>query len=177
MYEWTRPEILIPVHGEAAHLHAHARLGAEMGIPQVVPIRNGDLVRFAPGSAEITDEVPHGRIYKDGNIIGDEQAVGVKERWELAHVGHVALSVVLDRTGEMADEMDIEVFGIQETTKDGHYLDEVLFKAAMGALASIPKKRRKDDDTVREAIRNAVRRKAREAWGRKPVTIVFVARV
>ena len=152
-------------------------MGAEAGIPQVVPIRNGDLVRFAPGLAEIVDTVPHGRIYKDGDIIGTAESVGVKERWKLAHVGHVAVSVVLDRSGEMADEMDIEVYGIPEVTNTGDYFDEVLYKAAMGALASIPKKRRKDDNTVREAVRNSVRRKARDEWGRKPVTVVFIARV
>lgn len=177
MYEWTRPEVLVPVHGEAAHLNAHARLGAEAGIPQVVPIRNGDLVRFTPGTAEIIDEVPHGRIYKDGNIIGDADSVGVKERWKLAHVGHVSISIVLDRSGDMADDMDIAVYGIPDVTQTGQYLDDVLYKAAQGALASIPKKRRKDVETVREAVRNAVRREARQQWGRKPVTTVFVARV
>ncbi len=177
MYQWTRPDILVPVHGEAAHLSAHARLGAEEGIPQVVPIRNGDLVRFAPGNAEVVDQVVCGRIYKDGKIIGDEQSVGVKERWKLAHVGHVAISIVLDRRGEIVDDMDISVYGIPDVTNDGAYFDDVLYKAAQSALAGIPKKRRKDEDVVREAVRNSVRREAREQWGRKPVTTVFVARV
>lgn len=177
MYEWVRPEILIPVHGEEAHLNAQARLGAESGIPQVVPVRNGDLVKLAPGTAEILDQVPFGRIYKDGHIIGDMQAVGVKERWKLAHVGNVAISVVLDRSGEMADDMDIDVYGLPEVTNSGAYFDDVLYKAALGALAGIPKKRRKDEDIVREAIRSAVRSEARNQWGKKPVTTVFVARV
>ncbi|MEM7291199.1 MAG: ribonuclease J, partial [Pseudomonadota bacterium] len=177
MYEWTRPEILIPVHGEEAHLNAHAKLGAEAGIPQVVPVRNGDLVRLAPDIAEISDQVPFGRIYKDGHIIGTEEAIGVRERWKLAHVGHVAISIVLDRSGEMADDLDIDVYGLPEVTNDGNYFDDVLHKAALGALAGIPKKRRKDEDVVREAIRSAVRSEARNQWGRKPVTTVFVARV
>ncbi|MEM7215886.1 MAG: ribonuclease J [Pseudomonadota bacterium] len=177
MYQWTRPEILIPVHGEAAHLNAHARLGADAGIPQVVPVRNGDMVRLAPGVSEIVDQVPHGRIFKDGDIIGTDEGVGVKERWKLAHVGHVAVSIVMDRKGEMADDMDIEVFGVPEVTNEGEYFDEVLYKAAMSALAGIPKKRRRDEDVVREAVRNSVRREARNKWGKKPVTTVFVARV
>ncbi|MEM9277821.1 MAG: ribonuclease J [Pseudomonadota bacterium] len=177
MYEWTKPEILVPVHGEAAHLNAHAKLGGEAGIPQVVPVRNGDLVKFAPGVAEVIDQVPFGRIYKDGEIIGTEEGVGVKERWKLAHVGHVAISIVMDRNGEMADDMDIAVYGIPEVTKEGAYFDDVLYKAAMSALSGIPKKRRKDEDVVREAVRNSVRREARNQWGKKPVTTVFVARV
>jgi len=60
MYEWTKPDILVPVHGEAAHLNAHARLGAEASVPQVVSVRNGDLVRLAPSTAELLDQVPYG---------------------------------------------------------------------------------------------------------------------
>ncbi|MEM9331345.1 MAG: ribonuclease J [Pseudomonadota bacterium] len=177
MYQWTKPEILVPVHGEAAHLSAHAKLAADEGIPQVVPIRNGDLVKFAPGTAEVIDQVPFGRIFKDGNIIGTDEGVGVKERWKLAHVGHVSISIILDRNGEMADDMDIAVFGVPEVTNSGAYFDDVLYKAAMSALAGIPKKRRRDEDVVREAVRSAVRREARNEWGKKPVTTVFVARV
>ncbi len=177
MYEWTRPEILIPVHGEEAHLSAHARLGAESGIPQVVPVRNGDLVKLAPDLAEIVDQVPFGRIYKDGHIIANEEGTGVKERWRLAHVGHVGVSIVLDRSGELADDIDISVYGIPDVINSGDYFDDVLHKAAVGALSGIPKKRRKDEELVRDAIRNAVRGEARKHWGKKPITTVFVARV
>ena len=177
MYEWTKPEILIPVHGEAAHLNAHARLGADAGIPQVVSIRNGDLVRLAPGLAEIIDQIPFGRIYKDGNIIAEEAATGVSERRKLSFAGHIAISIVLERNGELADDLDIALFGLPEVTNEGEYFDDVLFKAALGALAGIPKKRRRDDDVVRDALSKAVRGECRNLWGKKPITTVFVARV
>jgi len=48
MYMWTKPRILVPVHGEAAHLEAHAALGAMSGIKTVARIRNGDILRLAP---------------------------------------------------------------------------------------------------------------------------------
>lgn len=177
MYDWTKPEVLIPVHGEAAHLHAHAKLGGEHGIPQVLPVRNGDLVRLAPGVAEIIDEIRHGRIFKDGDVIGDEASVGVTERRKLSYVGHVGASIVLDRHGELADDIDLSLYGLPELTADGDYFDDVLFKAIEGALAGIPKKRRKDEDMVRDAISRAVRAEARNNWGKKPITTVFVARV
>ena len=177
MYDWVRPQILVPVHGEEAHLNAHARLGAEHGIPQILPMRNGDLATLGPDAAEIVDQVPFGRIYKDGFIIGDENSVGVKERWKLAHVGHVALSVVLGRNGEMADDMDISVYGIPDVTADGKYMDDLLYAAALGALSGIPKKRRRDAEMVSEALSRAVRSEAKRLWGKKPVTNVFVALV
>ena len=73
--------------------------------------------------------------------------------------------------------MDIEVYGIPEVSSTGEYFDDLLYKAAMSALAGIPKKRRRDEDVIREAVRNAVRKEARNLWGKKPVTTVFVAKV
>ncbi len=176
MYKWTRPKICVPVHGEAAHLSAHAALAADSGIEQVVPVRNGDLVVLAPGPAEIVDQVPYGRIYKDGNIIGDEGSIGVSERRKLSYVGHVAVSIVIDKRGELADEIDMEVIGLPDVAANGEFFDDLLFEAAVGAITSIPKGRRKDEEVVREAVRRAVRAEARNLWGKKPITTVFVAR-
>ena len=177
MYSWTKPEILIPVHGEAAHLNAQARLGADAKIPQVLSIRNGDLVKLAPGVAEVVDQVEVGRIYKDGNIIADEASTGVKIRRKLSYVGHIAISIVLDRSGEMADDLDIALHGLPEITNEGQTFDDALYKAAMSALSGIPKKRRRDDNLIRDAVSRAVRGETRNLWGKKPVTTVFVARV
>ena len=49
MYEWTRPRIGVPVHGEAAHLVAQGSLMSASGIPEVAQARNGDMLRLAPG--------------------------------------------------------------------------------------------------------------------------------
>lgn len=59
MYEWVRPRILVPVHGEAAHLVAQGSLAAMAGIPEVPQVRNGDILRLAPGRAEIIDRSLH----------------------------------------------------------------------------------------------------------------------
>ena len=48
LYDWLKPQTLVPVHGEAAHLEAHAALGRQHGIPNVVHARNGDMVRLFP---------------------------------------------------------------------------------------------------------------------------------
>src|SRR5262249_26115507 len=63
MYEWTRPRIGVPVHGEAAHLVGHGSLMATSGIQQVAQVRNGDVLRLWPGDPEIIDQMPFGRVY------------------------------------------------------------------------------------------------------------------
>ncbi len=51
MYQMVRPQIAIPVHGEARHLLAHAQLAGECQVPQPLIIENGDMVRLGSGGA------------------------------------------------------------------------------------------------------------------------------
>ncbi|MBU6207541.1 MAG: ribonuclease J, partial [Alphaproteobacteria bacterium] len=48
LYEWIRPQMLIPVHGERRHMSEQARFGLAQGIPQALIQSNGDVVRLAP---------------------------------------------------------------------------------------------------------------------------------
>ncbi|MBS3649289.1 ribonuclease J [Pseudaminobacter sp. 19-2017] len=176
MYEWTRPRIGIPVHGEAAHLVAHGALMAEAGIPEVAQVRNGDMIRLAPGEAEIIDQVPFGRMYKDGKIVGDDEATGLRERRKLSFVGHVAVNVVFDDRYELAGDPDLVAIGVAKVDGYGEDLEELMLESAVGAVDSIPRARRKDLDLVQEAVRRAVRAAANDAWGKKPLVTVFVTR-
>ncbi|MFD1229241.1 ribonuclease J [Pseudochrobactrum kiredjianiae] len=177
MYAWVRPQILVPVHGEAAHLVAQGTLGVQAGIPDVAQVRNGDVLRLAPGPAKIIDEAPYGRIYKDGRLIGDEDEMGISERRKLAYVGHVAVSILLDNQYKIYDEPEVVAFGVPEEDAQKNLIEDLLYDAVVSAVDSIPRARRKDIDLVREAARRAVRAAANDVWGKKPVTTVFVTRI
>ncbi len=177
MYAWVRPQIAVPVHGEAAHLSAHAALAATFGVPQVAPVRNGNVLRLAPGPAEIIDEAPHGRIFKDGKIISDEEGVGVDMRRKLSFVGIVAVSVVLDAKGKMADDLDLSLHGLPLANSAGEAFEDLLYDAAVQAVESMQAARKRDDDAVVGAIEKSVRAVTREHWGKKPIVTVFVARI
>ncbi|MEO3385701.1 ribonuclease J [Mesorhizobium sp. CAU 1741] len=176
MYEWTKPRVLVPVHGEAAHLVAHGALGAEAGIPEVAQVRNGDMIRLAPGPAEIIDKVHSGRMFKDGRLIGSEEAMGIRDRRKLSFAGHVAVNVVLDERHEIAGDPDLVAIGVADADARGDDLEDLMLDAAIGAVESIPRVRRKDLDLVAESVRRAVRAAANEAWGKKPIVTVFVTR-
>ncbi len=177
MYEWVRPQMLVPVHGEAAHLVAQKELALQAGIPAVPHVRNGDILRIAPGPAEVIDQAPFGRVYKDGKLVGDIEEMGIADRKKLAYVGHVAVSVLLDSRYDFLGDPDVVPFGLPEFDDEGESMEDTLYDAVLGAVESIPRSRRKDLETVREAVRRAVRSTANEAWGKKPVVTVFLTKV
>ncbi len=176
MYEWTRPAIVVPVHGEATHLTAHKELAEQSGISTVPRVRNGDILRLAPGPAEVIGEAPHGRIFKDGTLIGDFDEMGIGERKKLSYVGHVAVNVVLDARYDIVGDPDVVPIGLPAYDDEGEEMGDTLFDAIVSAIESIPRARRKDLDMLREAVRRAARAAANQGWGKKPLVTVFVTR-
>jgi len=174
MYEWVRPKILVPVHGEALHLAAQTALGRQAGIKTVAEIRNGDMLKLAPEPAEIIDEVPVGQIYKDGNLIGNEDELGISERRKLSYVGHVAASFLLDKHYNVVEMPEVVTFGLPETDDEGELFDDIILDTIETTIDSIPRTRRKDDEVVREAVRRSIRATINEKWGKKPVCTVFI---
>lgn len=177
MYELTRPAIVVPVHGEATHLTAHKVLAEQSGISIVPRVRNGDILRLAPGPVEVIDEAPHGRIFKDGALIGDFDEMGIGERKKLSYVGHVALNVVIDSRFDIIGEPDMVAIGLPIYDDEGDEFEDTLYDAALSAFESIPRARRKDLDLLQESMRRAVRSTANQIWGKKPLVTVFVTKV
>jgi ribonuclease J len=175
MYNWIKPSIAIPVHGQAMHLAAHAELAKELGIETVLMIEDGMMVRLAPAPAKQVDEIDARRLYKDGRLIGDLDGVGVTERRRLAFSGHVAVAIVLDDKGDVALDPSVALSGLPREDANGRPLAETAMSAVIGTLDSIPRRRRRDPDVVSEAVRRAVRAAVNEVWGKKPVCTVFVS--
>ncbi|NHT75161.1 ribonuclease J [Rhizobium sp. PP-F2F-G38] len=177
MYQWIRPKLLVPVHGEAAHLVGQMELALQSGIPNVPRVRNGDILRLAPGMAQVIGEAPHGRIFKDGGLIGDFQEMGIGDRRKLSFAGHVSVNVVLDARYDFASDPIVVPIGLPEFDDEGEDMNDTLYDAVLGAVESIPRARRKDLAMVQEAVRRAIRGTANDVWGKKPVVTVFINRM
>ncbi len=177
MIKWVRPTILIPAHGEALHLAEHAKLAGNAGVPQVLVCRNGDLVKLAPGPAAIIDEIPSGRLYKDGALLVDAEAPTVAARRRLSFAGIVTVALALSEKGQLVADPEIELIGIPETDAGGRSMADIARDAIEEAFESLPKPRRRDPDEVAEAVRRAVRGAIAERWNKKPVCHVHVLSV
>ena len=172
MIGWVKPRLLIPVHGEALHLAEHADLARSLGIT-VGMCRNGDLVKLAPGDPGIVDEVPAGRLYKDGNLLVDAQARTIADRKRLSISGIVSVALALTEKGQLAADPEVELIGVPETAASGEPMLEVALDAILETVESQPKARRRDPDAVAESVqargaRRGGRAMGQEALGSRP---------
>jgi ribonuclease J len=176
LLSWVKPRIVIPVHGEALHLSEHAKIARKAGVPEVIQCRNGDLVRLAP-KAGLIDEVPAGRIYKDGRLLVDAQARTVADRRRLSFAGAVSVALALTEKGELVGDPSYDLLGIPERDRKGDFLHEHVHEAVLSTFESLPRGKRRDPDAVGEAVRRAVRAAVNERWGKKPMCYVHVLTV
>jgi ribonuclease J len=174
LYGWVRPRIAVPVHGEALHLAEHAALARKVGVPQALTCSNGDVVRLAPGPASIVDEVPQGRLYRDGRLIVDAEQRTVADRRRLGFVGVVSIAFALDSKGALAGEPAVELIGVPELTADGRRFDDVAYEAAVETIENLPRGRRRDPESVADAVKRGVRAAVAVQWGKKPLCLVHV---
>ncbi len=177
MIAWVRPKILIPAHGEALHLAEHAALARSAGVPNVLICRNGDLVSLGKDGAHIIDEVPSGRLYKDGSLLVNAESRSVAARRRLSFAGIVTVALAWSEKGALVADPEIELIGIPETDKAGESMTEIALDAVEEAFESLPKARRRDPESVAEAVRRAVRGAIAERWNKKPICHVHLLRV
>ena len=144
MYRWTRPRIAIPAHGEDLHLAEHAAFARAQGVQEVVRARNGTVVRLAPGPAAIIDEVPVGRLYKDGDIVVGAAERAMPERRKLSFAGIVSVAIAIDERGELAGDPVIEVMGLPAKTRRGDSIPDLVADAVGDVLDGLPRARRRD---------------------------------
>ena len=167
MYRWVRPRIAVPVHGEVRHMTEHARLARSLQVPQAIVLQNGQMLRLAPGRAEIIDETPVGRLHLDGKILVEEGKGHARARGALGYAGMIAVTIPLDSKGRVAGDPAIILEGIPDEVHDSV---RVALDEAVGRHSA----RRGDEQGLKDRARQAIRRAAQAQWGKKPITRVEV---
>jgi ribonuclease J len=161
LYDWLKPEILVPVHGEMRHMVEQARVGKASGIPSQVVQKNGDIIRLAPGKPGKLAEVRAGRLVLDGDIIAPANGEAITMRRRIATEG--VMVVVLVR----GQKPLIEAIGLPLEEDLTAFLEEASGDV-LTAISRLKGKDARDPSAVHEAARLAARRAAQRWSGKKP---------
>ncbi len=178
MYAWARPRISIPTHGMRRHLMEHAALARELGVPETVTPRNGDMVRLAPGPATIIDEVPNGRLYVDGGMVVTEQGEALRERRHASTNGILVVSFAMDKGGRISSDIDVRAIGLpgDEVTPLGEALDDLAERVEQ-VVGSLKAEARDDDMVVEQAVGRVLKKAAQQIWDRRPIVETVILRL
>jgi len=177
MYEWLKPKIAVPAHGEPLHLTEHVAFARAQGVREVVRAFNGDVVRLVEGDAGVVARIDHGRRYKDGDILLTTADECVAQRRKLAFAGVVSIALALTAKGDMSGDPDVLIAGLPKSTRQGAGLEDIIDSAIFETFEGLARGKRRDADFVCNAIERAVRNAVNAVWGKKPTVHVLIVEV
>lgn len=177
MYQWVRPSIAIPVHGEARHMRAHAQVALDCQVGQALVPANGRLIRIAPDRhAEVVAELPHGRLAMDGKRLIPVSSAVVRNRTRILDNGQAVVTLVMNVRGELLAAPQLTAPGLLDPVEDHEDVLDVI-DTVREAIAALPRDGRLDDERVRNTARLAIRRAFNVTHGKKPLTEIHLIRV
>ncbi|MDP3372451.1 MAG: ribonuclease J [Candidatus Paracaedibacteraceae bacterium] len=170
MYEWVRPEVLIPVHGEARHLDEHARFALECGVETAVIPENGSIIQLKKGDTCEIDYIQTGRWVYDGNRMIDMKSNVLKDRQKLSTDGLVAATLIIDASNQLLQAPDLTLIGLCDSPEEKSVLEREIYLAVQDSLT---RGYRSDDDRI-EAVKAIIRKATNRYLDKKPVVTVHI---
>ena len=101
MYNWIKPEIVIPVHGEYHHLKGNVEIAKKCGIKTGLILKNGLLLKIAPGEPKVIGSIPSGRLMLDGKKIIPINEEAIKNRKKMLYNGTILISLALNKDNKI----------------------------------------------------------------------------
>ncbi len=176
MYNWVKPNSIIPVHGEHRHMNEHMKFAKEMQIPHALRVENGDIIRIFPGdNPSIIDKAPSGRMYLDGSVGVGEDSQSIKERRKLSQNGYLEITLILNNSGKLNKPI-ISYRGIPENLFD----EKIIFKVEdeiFNTCKMFSMKNKNQEKNLIESLKQNCRRIIRDKTGKKPFTNINIARL
>ena len=173
LYALVRPRISVPVHGEWRHLSAHAALAQELGITPIL-VEDGDILSLAPGRPEVVDSAPVGRLVVDGNRLVPLQGSVMGARRRMLFNGVVIASLAVDEAGRLRGSPRLSAPGLFDP--EDPETDRILRDFA-DSIADLPSNLRRDDESLIEAAKSALRKALGRRLQKRPLVDVHLLRV
>lgn len=172
----AKPEYFVPIHGELRHLHAHARLARQLGIPDayVLVIENGTVLEFDEAGATVGDRIPGGYIFVDGSGVGDVGPAVLRDREALATYGFVVVVIKWSfALHELQGPPEIVTRGFIYEKEAAPLIAAAQALVAEALMATARVSRR----GLEEAVRQVLSRHFYEQTGRRPMIVPVIVEV
>ncbi|MDY6933640.1 MAG: ribonuclease J [Spirochaetota bacterium] len=107
MISLTKPEYIMPIHGEYRHLKAYAKIAESLKIKpsKIIIAENGHILELSGKGLKKVGELDLRRIYVDGTETGDIESGIIKDRQVMARDGVIFITVLLSHNKLKMDPM------------------------------------------------------------------------
>jgi len=174
MYEWVKPKVAVPVHGEIAHIREHANFARTQGVAQVVEAFNGAVIQLNDKESGVMETVHSGYVAMDGSSMISVNSPVIRQRRKIRDEGVITVSVVLSKDNDVIGNPQISAPGSLDADGDESLIVE-LQEHVSGTVGKMPPKSKMV--AIRDKIRSIVRKIISKELGKKPVIEVHIHHV
>lgn len=169
----VRPKAFMPVHGEATHLRAHARLAEATGVKRdnIFICENGESLELSNAGVARGETVPSGIVLVDGLSVGDTSETVLNERTNLGAQGVAVITCAIDKHNQLVSDVHLEMHGIP-----GGDDPQFVAVATSAVTSSLKRALSKEEDlkSVKKTARSALLSILWERTNQRPMVIVSI---
>ena len=178
IYDWLKPKLIVPIHGETRHLRAHVKFAKDHNVSEALMVENGSVLRMFPGPAKIVGKVKTGRKAVDGKELIPVESNIIKTRRQMSFSGMVVITITINANGEIINEPIISLPGVEdlESAKKDDLLS-ILIEDVMWDLNNLRKSSLKNNKVVKETVFRTVRRTLKKERGLRPIIQTHLVRI
>ena len=166
MYEWTRPYISVPVHGEAKHLFAHSQLAQSSQVPMTKILQNGKCFKLAPDKPKVCGYINTGKLIVEGRNLYDSESSFIKDRRKISFEGMVLISIIINSDLSINNKLIITSKGLPD-------YDETLFENNFKELfieeyLKMNENQKNSNEIVSNLLKKSIRQSLKSQLSKKP---------
>ncbi|HEY8083937.1 MAG TPA: ribonuclease J [Solirubrobacterales bacterium] len=179
MLNLTKPQYVLPVHGDHQRLRLHSELAQAVGIPEenIFKGRNGLPLEIDEQGAAFGEEIHAGVIFVDGVDIGEPDDVALRDRREISADGiFIVVATISSDDGEVVTDPEVIFRGVA-FLDEADALVEELKDVVETSLEDAAEAGNREVGLIQEDLHDAIARLVYERLRRRPMVLPVVVEV
>ena len=112
MYNWVKPYLSIPIHGEPVHLASHKKISEASQVPITKILQNGKCLKIAPGDCSIVDNIETGKLIVEGKYLYDSDSDFIRDRRKYSYEGIAMISILINNDHSIDNNIQLSLIGL-----------------------------------------------------------------
>ena len=175
MYQWIRPYISIPIHGESKHLLAHSKLSQASQVPITKILDNGTCFKIAPDKPNIYGSVKTGKSIVEGKKLYDSDVDFIKNRRKFSFEGLILVSIVINSDYSLYKHIKISQNGLP--LENLNIIDSEFKEYFFNEYKLLSTAKKSSDIIIHEIIKKIIRKITKLTLNKKPEINTHIIRL
>jgi len=179
MLNLTKPQFVMPVHGDHKRLRLHSELAQAVGVPaeHVFQGRNGLPLEVDADGASFGEDIHAGVIYVDGVNIGEPDDAALRDRREIAADGvFIVVATISADDGSIVADPEVIFRGVAFLEEAGDLIED-LSDLVEDSLEDAAKAGNRKIDLLQEDLHDEIGKFVFQRLRRRPMVLPVVVEV